>query len=209
MTSALAKRPTKPNSRSAGMTLMEIMVAIAVVGLIALAMTASIGGIFGARLDASANKLSGMVRYTYSLASLSGKVHRIVVSIADGSYRVEEVQEQKECHLEAEDKEAARKKKDNPLAAIEELTGTSISDNRVKTEKLPDGISFAGLKTRHNGQVVEEGEESIYFFPDGTAERAFVWLTDGDEVFTVEVTSLQGTGLVWSEELDAAKLEKK
>lgn len=207
MTSALARMRSRSSS---GMTLMEVMVAIAIVGLVVMAMTASVGGIFGARLDASANKLSGMVRYTYSLATLTGNVHRIVVNIDEKSYRVETVQEQKECFLGVEEeKEKAKKLEDNPLAAIEDLTGSSVKDSRVKTEKLPNGISFVGVMTRHNSKVVEEGEESIYFFPDGTAERAMIWLTDEDEIFTVEVSSLRGTGMVWSEERDAAELEKK
>ena len=70
------------------MTLMEVMVAIAIVGFVVMAMTASVGGVFGARLDASANKLSGMVRYTYNLATLKSKVHRLVVNFEERTYRV-------------------------------------------------------------------------------------------------------------------------
>lgn len=191
------------------MTLMEVMVAIAIIGFIVMAMTASIGGIFGARLDASANKLSGMVRYTYNLATLTGKVHRIVVNIEDRTYRVEAVEEQKTCGLMSAEEEKKSREDDSPFAGIAELTGAGVKDNRVKTERLENGLEFVGIMTRHNSKVVEEGEEAIYFFPDGTAERAFVWLTDGDEIFTVEVKALQGTGVVWSEDRDSAELAKK
>ena len=191
------------------MTLMEVMVALAVIGFVVVAMTASVGGIFGARLDASANKLSGMFRYTYNLATLTGKVHRVVINIDDLTYRVESVDEQKQCGLMSAEEERKARKDDSPFAAIAELTGSAVKDNRVRAEKLPAGIKFAGIMTRHNSKVVEEGEEAVYFFPDGTAERAFVWLTDGDEVFTVEVTALQGTGVVWSEDRDSAELAKK
>jgi len=191
------------------MTLMEVMVAIAIVGFVVMAMTASVGGVFGARLDASANKLSGMVRYTYNLATLKSKVHRLVVNFEERTYRVESVEEQKTCGLMSEDEEKEARKDDSPFAAIEKLTGSAVKDSRVKTEKLAKGIDFAAIMTRHNSQVVEEGEEAIYFFPDGTAERSFVWLTDGDEIFTVEVSALQGTGIVWSEKLDSKELAKK
>ena len=207
MTFAMAKTTT--NRHAAGMTLMEVMVAIAIIGFVVLAMTASVGGIFGARLDASANKLSGMVRYTYNLATLTGKVHRIVVNFEELTYRVEAVEEQKQCGLMSAEEEKKARKDDSPFAAIAELTGSAVNDSRVRTAKLPTGIKFTGMMTRHNSNVVEEGEEAVYFFPDGTAERALIWLTDGDEVFTVEVTALQGTGVVWSEERDSAELAKK
>jgi general secretion pathway protein H len=206
-TSAMAK--TTKNRHSAGLTLMEVMVAIAIIGIVILAMTGTVGSVFGARLDASANKLSGMVRYAYNLATLKGKVHRLVVNFEDRTYRVEAVEEQKTCGLLSEEEEKKAREDDSPAAAIEELTGSEVKDSRVKTEKLAQGIDFHAIMTRHNSKVVEEGEEAIYFFPDGTAEKALVWLTDGDEVFTVEVTALQGTGVVWSEELDSKELSKK
>jgi general secretion pathway protein H len=192
------------------MTLMEVMVAIAIVGLIAVGMTAAVGGIFGARLDASANKLSGMVRYTYNRATLSGKVHRIVIDLEAGTYKVEQVEESKECGMKtAEEEKESRRQDEKPEDFIAKLTGTVVENSRVKVEKLALGISFAGVMTRHNSSIVEEGSEAVYFFPDGTAERAYVWLTDGDEVFTVEVTSLQGTGIVHDEEVDAKELMKR
>jgi len=61
------------------------MVVLAIVGLIAIAMAPAIGGIFGARLVASCNKLSGMVRYAYNLSTLRGKVHRVVIDREEGS----------------------------------------------------------------------------------------------------------------------------
>jgi general secretion pathway protein H len=189
------------------MTFAEIMVVIAIVGLIAMATAAAIGGIFEARLVSSCNRLSGMIRYAYNLASLHGKVHRVTIDIEGGTYALEEVEEKDECSEEllAAEEEADEKKEGEEEA----LAGTKIEDNRVRTQKLPGGIRFTGLLTRHNKKVVEEGTEAVYFFPDGTAEKAFIWLTDGGDVFTVEVTSLRGTGMVWDEELEAKELEKR
>jgi len=186
------------------MTLVEIMVAIAVAGLIAMAMVASAGSIFGARLVSTCNKMSGMVRYAYNLASLRGKVHRILFNMDEGSYQIEEVEEKAECVL-VEEGEETKGKKDEP----ELPGGTAVKDSRVRTEKLPPGVKITGLFTRHNKSIVEEGQESVYFFPDGTAEKAFVWVSDGDDTFTVEVTSLRGNGLVHDEELEERELGKR
>ena len=211
MITAMATRMR--NSRfQRGMTLMEVVVVIAVVGFIAVAMTAAIGGIFGARLDAGANKLSGMARYAYSRALLTGKVHRLVVDLEAGTYRLEEVEDKKDCsvlNFRADEEKKETIDEDDPVALMAALAGTSIKDAKVRTEKLDAGVQFTGIFTRHNSNVVEEGSESIHFFPDGTAEKAFVWLTDDNEVFTVEITALQGTGVVHDEELDAVELTKR
>lgn len=180
--------------------MVEIMVAVAIAGIIAMVMVASVGGVFEARLTASCNRLSGMVRYAYNLASLRGEVHRIVVNIDEGTYEIEKVDEKSECAVLAEEKEKE----------VSELPGgTPVKDSKVRKEKLPVGVKFTGIMTRHNKSVVEEGTEAVYFFPDGTAEKAFVWLSDGDETFTVEVTSLRGTAVVHTEELDERELAKR
>jgi len=208
------------------MTLVEIMVVLAIIGLITVAMAPAIGSIFGARLTGTCNRLSGMVRYAYNLSTLRGKVHRIVVDVGAGTFLVEEIEEKGECQgaelLEDKGKKGSgpdlsgRKRSDEGEGrgtGSEEtdpaLSGKEVTDKRVKKETLPGGIKFVGIMTKHNKTVVEDGTESIYFFPDGTAEKALVWLTDGDETFTVEVKALQGTGVVHTEELDSKELTKK
>ncbi len=219
------KRATRWRASQQGLTLVEIMVVLAIVGLITVAMAPAIGGIFGARLVSSCNRLSGMIRYAYNLSTLKGKVHRVVINVTDGTYLVEEVEEKGECQgtellddgkkqsgpdlsgrkpgAGAEEGAAAEEEDDSIVA------GKEVVDKRVRKETLPGGVKFVGIMTRHNKTVVEDGTESIYFFPDGTGERALVWLTDGEDTFTVEVKALQGTGFVHTEELDSKELTKK
>lgn len=206
MISATAKRAR--SSHPSGMTLMEVIVAVAVVGLVAVGMTAAVGGVFGARLLASANQISGVVRYGYNLATLRGKVHRLMFDMEAGSYQLEEVTIAKECLLEEEKSKSGGKstEREEALAAV---TGTQVKDRNVRKGVLPKGIRFAGLQARRHREAVAEGSEPLYFFPDGTAERAFVWLTDGDEVFTVEVTALQGRGIVHDRELESRELRDR
>lgn len=186
------------------MTLVEIMVVMAIISVIIMATAGGLGGIFEARLSAAANKMSGMVRYGYSLAALRGKVHRLVIDIEGGAYHIEEVEPTPSCALVEEDTE-----KETRTSGTQGVSGSKVEDNRVRSQKLPEGVRISGVYTKHNGKPVEEGSESIYFFPDGTAEKAFVWLTDEDVVFTLEVTALKGTGVVHPEELDAKDLKKR
>lgn len=198
-------RRDKPTAE-AGMTLIEILSVVMLISIVLSVVAVSSEGIFGARLTKTVNKLSAMARYTYNLASLRGKMHRLVIDIDGRSYYVEEVEPVKACE-EAFIEE--RDRKDDKDGEETEPSGKLVKDMRIKKEKLPKGISFSRVMTKHNKEPVEEGKESIHFFPDGRAEKALIWVTDGDDTFTVEVTSLLGTGIVHREELDPKELEKK
>ena len=193
----------------AGMTLVEILVVLALVAVVLSAIAGTVGGVFGSRLVQGTSKMTGMVRYAYDLASLRGQMHRVVVDLEAGEYFIEAVEEKKECELDLENKQKiqdeGKKKEGEELASA----GQMVTDMLVRKEKLPKGISFVRLYAKHNKQAVESGQDAIYFFPDGTAEKAMVWVTDGDDVFTVEVKALQGTAVVWKEDLDTQELAKR
>lgn len=197
-------------NRQSGLTLIEILTVLMLASIVLSVVAVSAGGMLGSRITKTVNKLSAMARYTYDLASLHGKMHALVIDIEGGQYYVEEVEPPKECSQSLdEEEEKERQEQEDEKAAATKPTGKEIKDPRIRKEKLPQGVRFAAVLTKHNRKPVEEGKESIHFFPDGTAEKAFVWVTDGDDVFTVEITSLLGTGIVYKEELDARELEKR
>jgi len=199
------------NRSDAGLTLVEILTVLMLSAIVLSVVAVSAGGMIGAKLTKTANKLAAMARYAYDLSSLHGVMHRLVIDMEANEFYVEEMEAPKECSLSLDEEEEKEKEKkiggkDQPET---DATGKLVEDTRIRREKLPGRVRFAGVLTKRNKNPVEAGKESIHFFPDGTAEKAFVWLTDGDDVFTVEITALRGTGFVYKEELDAKELEKK
>lgn len=75
-------------------------------------------------------------------------------------------------------------------------------ENLLTRQVLPEGIAFAAVVTSHHDEPVEEGEAEIFFFPDGYAEKALIYLRKGEETYTVETIPLKGIGRVHAEELD-------
>lgn len=51
-------------------------------------------------------------------------------------------------------------------------------------------IKFKEVHVQHVEESVREGQVAIYFFPDGSAEKAIVALTDGDVTYSVLVAGL-------------------
>lgn len=197
-----------------GMTLVETLVVLAIISLVLSVVAVSLGDIFGARLSQGTGQVSAVCRYGYDLSSLRGKMHRMAVDFAARSYWLEEVELPKDCGMTPDSMNPDQSKKSVLEAEKEGAptapgTGKAVTDMRVKKEVLPDGIGFAGVLTNRNSEIVSDGTEYVYFFPDGTAEKAFIWVSDGEEIWTVEVKALQGTGVVHKENLAEEDFRKK
>lgn len=54
------------------------------------------------------------------------------------------------------------------------------------------GIKFKELWVQHRDKSVTDGAEAIYFFPQGSAEKAVLELTDGSATFTLLIYGLTG-----------------
>ncbi len=76
-----------------------------------------------------------------------------------------------------------------------------------KAKKLPKGVRFGGIVLRDGAEPVTEGVVPILFYPHGYSQRALIYVTgehddDEDNIFTIEIKSLQGRGKVHALELD-------
>jgi general secretion pathway protein H len=79
-----------------------------------------------------------------------------------------------------------------------------LPGKRGKNRSLEgENTQFLKVFTPHDPEPREEGRAYIYFFPNGTAEHAFVQLSDGDErVFTVEIHPLTGKSYFFNEAVE-------
>lgn len=77
-----------------------------------------------------------------------------------------------------------------------------VKNNLLKRRALPKGIRFAGVMTTHQQEVQEQGKAYVYFFPNGSVEKAYVFLADDAETYTVETFPLLGKVKVHHEKKD-------
>lgn len=198
-------------TRMRGMTLVETMVVLAVISLVLSVVAVSLTDIFGARLSQGTGQISAVCRYGYDLATLRGKMHRLAVDLSARTFWLEEVELPKDCGLvpDSMNPDASKSEDNSGVAPAAPGTGKAVTDMRVKKEELPTGINFEGILTNRSSELVKEGTEYVYFFPDGTAEKAFLWVSDGEEIWTVEVKPLQGTGWVHKENLSTEEFRRR
>ena len=54
------------------------------------------------------------------------------------------------------------------------------------------GVKFKEIWVQHKDDSTTKGQVAIYFFPNGSSEKAVIEMTDGSETFTVTVAGLSG-----------------
>jgi len=240
---------------SRGFTLLELMIVIAIIGLMMYVMATGFRRITKADLVEDVDELAAMLRRTSQLAIESGEQHRIVFDLEKGVYRIEMCQgaaalARNEAVTNDEDKtkDAIEKGKDrlrdlpedalavgDPDEAVHRakaIAGHHIADRMcapatsgvsgvahgihkptlqvgekaaewVRNLNIPSGIKFSEIWVQHRDQGIKDGEAAIYFFPNGSAEKAVILLEDEDHDFrTVMVNGLTGRVTQKSGKLD-------
>jgi general secretion pathway protein H len=113
--------------RAHGFTLIEIIVVLAIVGLIMSLGIKGFRSLAKSDLRASASHLSGAVRYLFDRASTTGKNHRLVLDFEGGRYWAEVSDDKFYIPREAESPEALRRR--------EELEAQEDEEKKLKREK--------------------------------------------------------------------------
>ena len=116
----LRPRPRLPRARAGGFTLLEILVALAVVALM---FTLVLGGarrLAHTELRGSAGKLASVIRYLFDRASTTGKIHRLVLDFETGKYWAEVSDDRFLLPRERETDESRAKDSDEATRLAEE-----------------------------------------------------------------------------------------
>jgi len=200
-----------------GFTLIELAVVMVVAAVVTTVVAIGIGNIRGASVQAESGKLAIAVRYLYNLSVLNGKVYRLTIDLDAGTYWGERQNSRDPCktfQLPGEDEIAGldvgnSKSKDKDTeddkAAPKAASFEGAKTRLLKKRKLDKGIIFESVMTSSLGDPTRSGQAHIHFFPNGTAERAMVFIRvkdDEDDAMTVEVMSLQGSARIHTERMD-------
>ena len=219
-TSATSNRP-----KTAGFTLLELLVVVLIMGMAGTLLSVSLSSIRWANLGTQSRRMVAMVRYLYEKSVLTNHVYSLTMDLDTGEYWGEVQTATDPCHkyLLANDEE----KKDADLTQSNELAKQKKSadedvnktidrnagfghskDLLLKHTKLPKGLKFAGVLCEHFDGPVDTGQVKIHFFPNGYVEHAFIYIAKGDDVHTIETLPLRGTAEIAKEKLEEAAFEK-
>jgi general secretion pathway protein H len=210
---------------SGGFTLLEILVALALVGLVATLAVGGVSRLAKTELRRSSAKLAGAIRYLFDRASTTGKIHRLVFDFDEGKYwaevsddrffmpRERETDESREKEAEDIAREEEEKKEAEARGESEEseidpsrYQPTDWKPKRARFEMFQEKVlkvvelKQAGLFTPRYAQPVSTGKGYLYFFPLGQTEPALVHVSDEDRetFYTLVVHPLNGRVVIHS-----------
>ena len=197
-----------------GVTLVEVLIVVAIVGLLGGLMTLGAGATDSSRLKRSAVTLASAIRIAYAHASAISKPVRLVLDFEERSITLEEGSGELALMkgertggaagaTEAERKiieesEAILKGPRPPRPMFKPTKAFGFNPDKGNTSKeLERNIRFFQAETGHQDEAVNSGRVYLYFWPGGTTERAAVQLsirgTDSpNEMITVLVSPLTG-----------------
>ncbi|MFP2927623.1 prepilin-type N-terminal cleavage/methylation domain-containing protein [Pyxidicoccus sp. 3LG] len=81
---------------------------------------------------------------------------------------------------------------------------SSYTSEEVPSRELPSDVKVS-VWTRHQKEAVESGVAYLYFFPQGYTEKAYVYVQQGDNVWTLDVSPLTGKVQVVAEALEVPR----
>ncbi len=193
---------TKRNRRTRGITLIEVLISLAIVGFVAGIGILGVGTQKGARMRGGAVLIAGAIRTAYSHASGVSKPLRLVFDLKERSIVLEEsgsaltiVKNDKTGGAAAatEAERAAVEEAESilkgPRAPRPSFTPTKAfgfnPDAGQSGKVLPSGVRFVQVETGHEDEPATD-RAYLYFWPGGQTERAAIQLTtaEGEEEAT-------------------------
>jgi prepilin-type N-terminal cleavage/methylation domain-containing protein len=224
--------PTAPHRRARrGLTLIEIMVVIAIIGIVVGVGVPALSGLLALQQQQAISELGQTYIWLRDEAALRNVTFRVVYNLDLGTWKVEAGDASTLIFSDPE----ARQKYDEELREkmdrftereLEEGAGEELAPSRFEglddsafttTQTLPSGLRFAFVYTPQYGRdgVVpsddvpeEEADQAIaysYIFPDGSAEHTIIRIVDEDDPrdgYTLQLEPLTGTVSITNDEID-------
>lgn len=81
---------------------------------------------------------------------------------------------------------------------------SAFSSDDVVEHQLPRGVTLE-VWTKKQREPVKHGAAYLYFFPQGFTERAQIWVRQGDNAWTLEVSPLTGKTVIHAEALEVPR----
>lgn len=186
-----------------GVTLVEVLIVVAIIGVTSGLAVLGSGATDSARLRRSAVMIASAIKVAYGHANATSRVVRLVFNLDQRTVGIEESQGQ--LWLSKNDRTGgAAAATDAERRAVEEaesiLKGPRVArpsfspvkafgfsaDKGKQGKELERNIRFLQVETSHQDDVVKADQAYLYFWPGGQTERAAVQLSIGGSVLDVD-----------------------
>lgn len=183
------RKKVRNSPSEVGLTLIELMVAMAIIATIFVVSASGLRQLTSADLKNSASQMASMLRYLSNKAVTEHVYLRVVYDLDAQSYWVEESREKFLIVKEEKEKEEKEEKE-------ETKEDFAVSESKLlKKKTLPNDVRFKDVYADYLEGKRESGQVHTYFFPDGYATGTIIHLhnkDDEEDLFSIELQSLSG-----------------
>jgi general secretion pathway protein H len=228
----------RPATERAGLTLIEITIALAIAALVVAAGTVSVNALTDADLKSSAVELTGAIKFTYDRSIMEKRTQRMGfdmskglwwIDFTDDPYAIDRERARGKSGADSPDEKLEKSEKSGKAESLDEVFASAEDpeaevkqameggkasafvpdDEAGGPRRLPGNIAFSKVWTGHQEQPFTEGVAYLHFFRSGFTEPAQIELTDGDgEYITLKVFPLTGRVRMYREQIEDPKVEE-
>lgn len=202
---------TRAGSR--GFTLIELGITIAILALVAMIVVPSVEAAFGVKTREEAGALAGAIRAMYAESALSGRTCRLVFDLENGAYWPECAEGRIAVAGREESIRGARVEDDEEFNGTEEQEAAhreveakrafaAFESGLAPKRQLPESVFLDTVWTQHQSEPYTGGTAYLYFWPNGQTERAYIYVADDEDTFTLIVNPMTGRSRVEPERID-------
>jgi type II secretory pathway pseudopilin PulG len=190
--------------QQAGVTLVEICIAIVILALAAMIVVPAVGNLTRADLRSAANGVASTVRYCYDQAAISGQTYRLTLTAGGRRLQIDATDAAVALGSLGESVQAK-----GFIGGLEQAATVGSSDggySPVKSYDLPASVQIFDVWTDETTVAQKHASVSLLFFPDGYTQDAIVHLQDSAErMMSVKVAALTGRCGIEPGYLEAAR----
>ena len=188
---------------SQGFTLVELMIVVAVIGLLGAMVVPAVESVTGADARRAAGEVAGATRYLFDTAALRHATCRLALDLEKRTWRAECAPGPAGAPADPSRDDARAlaerfpdEQDPEPRRIMARTTFGRFKDRLVGERALPGKTAFGPVHVEGRREAVSDGTAYLYFFPGGQAQRAWVPVVDGTNRYTVVVEPFTGRARV-------------
>jgi general secretion pathway protein H len=186
-----------------GLTLIELMVVMAIIAAMAVMAVPAVNSVSGANARQAAGQLAGSLRALFDIAALRHATCRLAIDMDKRTYWAECAPGPAGVAVGAEaadDAALARQFPDEEDPEIRRMLARSkfgkYTDRLIRERELPGKTAFGAIHLEGRRDALEAGAAYVYVFPGGQAQKAWIPVVDGKNLFTVVTEPFTGRAQV-------------